>query len=622
MKPLLLCTKLLAFLCAVTLSSAAVAGTWTDRYWPLHDGDVRVFNYSGGQMLVNARALSSTVFEVSFETDEEDGAEIHERTATGIYLSEVHANGKWIKVTFNPDILLFDDALFEIGGTRTTSVTARQSGVSYPATFTVKVARAGTVVVPAGTFVDCRNVTVTEKATVPGQGTVSATTMTAVLAPRAGLIKKRLGNGEWAVLSSGTVGGVDVRQLAGSTGAKVVTQISGSGSVSPDYAGQTLAAGKSYSLTAVPAAGHIFSHWEGSLSGTNPKVTFIAQGDMTIRAVFVPNPFAPLKGLYRGLVREAAGVLPRSTGYLTATVTDRGGYSGALTLGGKRYAFSGLLDATGKGSTVFKAGAPVQAIDLVLDAVSPDDRLGGTVVGQGWTAVIEGDRSTFDGKTTPTPLAGAYTLIFPGSGDSAAHPGGDGYGTALVDLAGNVRFSGVLADGSKVTQAGGVSTTGEWPLYVALSKGQGVLAAWATFAVRPGEDLFGDGAWIKPAALAGSYRAGFSIPITLSGSRYTAPALGNNPLGSSTAEARLQGAYLAGPMEQSVQFDANGKVTNGGPDFGLSMVRTTGLFSGFAAHPAGGKPLVLRGVVLQKSRTARGFFLDQDRSGQVWLGAD
>ena len=198
----------------ILAATAAISGPVTDSYWPLHNGDYKTFVYQKTKELtLDVASAGGNQYEVSFDAgDDGSGYEIHAKTSTGILMEELGVG--WTTVAVDPGIFLMDDTLLQNGGSHTTSTTVSQTGLDdYSATFTIKIAKLGSVTVPAGTFTDCRSFTVTEKATIPGYGKRTATAMTVILAPRVGLIKKLVKSGMWAELSSGMVGGVDVRNV-------------------------------------------------------------------------------------------------------------------------------------------------------------------------------------------------------------------------------------------------------------------------------------------------------------------------------------------------------------------------------------------------------------------------
>ena len=314
-------TLALSFLFA----TAGLAGTWVDRYWPVNNGDYKMFTYgSGKQLTINTYAYGTYqapyYYSVSFDSDDASGTEYHYKTETGIYLDSVKAG--WVSVYLAPDVLLLDDALLQNGGKRVTSTTASQQGTQYPATFTVTIAKAGKVTVPAGTFPDCRNITVTEVAKVPGYGTVKATALTAVLAPNVGIIKKLVKNGVWASLASGTVGGVPISALVPPTHDTFTLRVEGEGTVTPDLAGDRLELGKSYKLTAKPAAGWLFKGWTGGYNSQASVLEFTMQQGLSLVAEFIENPYNP--GSYSGLFSPESGVEFDKAGQITLAVTEKG----------------------------------------------------------------------------------------------------------------------------------------------------------------------------------------------------------------------------------------------------------------------------------------------------------
>jgi pimeloyl-ACP methyl ester carboxylesterase len=69
--------------------------------------------------------------------------------------------------------------------------------------------------------------------------------------------------------------------------APLVVQTNGSGTVNPNYSGQSLEIGRNYTMTAKPAAGWAFAYWSGSFSSTNPVLSFRMAYDLDLTATFV-----------------------------------------------------------------------------------------------------------------------------------------------------------------------------------------------------------------------------------------------------------------------------------------------------------------------------------------------
>ncbi len=205
-------TQQLALISFVLFNSQVLAGCWLNTYWPLNDGDNKTFAYSDGELYLSVADYGYGLYKVGWETVNDSAYEMEQVDGDSLYL--ISAKTGWITITFDPPVLLLDEEMLMSGGTRTTRTTVRQSGVTYPATFTITVTSAGTVTVPAGTYANCLNLTAKETATVPGYGTISQAYMTAIIAPGAGLVRKLVTPNVWAGLASGTVGGVDVMNLA------------------------------------------------------------------------------------------------------------------------------------------------------------------------------------------------------------------------------------------------------------------------------------------------------------------------------------------------------------------------------------------------------------------------
>ena len=367
------------------MGGPANADEWIDRYWPLNSGDTKTFIYNGTDILtIDVFYDGGGLYEIYADSPDGSGSEFHYNDGTGIYLD--HAQVGFINVYNDPPVLLMNDTMLQNGGSATTSTTVTQQGVDYPATYTVSITKAGAVTVPAGTFSDCRNITVTEKATVPGQGTITVKALTAVLAPDVGLIKKvvSLNPTVWAELVSGTVGGTDVEILAtrapvlsvkspvagqriatnnnlvpvmgsfrgyapgmevyyqvnsgawasavvtgtnwsgtvtATPGTNIITALAvdianryspdlnvnfqfvvsallqvatvGKGAISPNYSNALLELGRSYTVTATPAAGFAFTDWTGRVNGdvvltTNKAaLSFLMQSNLSLTATFV-----------------------------------------------------------------------------------------------------------------------------------------------------------------------------------------------------------------------------------------------------------------------------------------------------------------------------------------------
>jgi hypothetical protein len=328
----------------------------------------------------------------------------------------------------------------------------------------------------------------------------------------------------------------------------------------------------------------------------------------------VPNAFAAAAGTYNGLFFDKQGVNPGTSGYLSVKTTGKGAYSGKLQLAGKSYSLKGTLDESGWGTSVInrKGNTPL-TVYLQVDLGGGDALRGGVSDGDGWSD-LQADRQVFNKLSNPTPLAGKYTMLIRG-GNSG--PAGDGTATLTVTPAGAVSLTGMLADGTKITQKVGISREGYWPVHVSLYKGGGVLIGWLQFANELQSDFAGQVVWSKQANPANaSYPAGFITGLGALGSRFSTPVAGHRILNLGAGQLTLSGAQLASPLNLSLSLGDNNLVV-GEAALKLTFSTQAGTFKG-TASPASGA-VSFQGVVLQKANLGGGYFLNANQSGKVEL---
>lgn len=69
-------------------------------------------------------------------------------------------------------------------------------------------------------------------------------------------------------------------------GSSLTLDIASGGQVTPNYQGQSLEVGKTYSMTARAAKGFRFDGWSGSMTNRRPRLTFVMQPDLVLAAQF------------------------------------------------------------------------------------------------------------------------------------------------------------------------------------------------------------------------------------------------------------------------------------------------------------------------------------------------
>jgi hypothetical protein len=211
----------------------------------------------------------------------------------------------------------------------------------------------------------------------------------------------------------------------------------------------------------------------------------------------------------------------------------------------------------------------------------------------------------------PAPRAGNAHLR---SADALCEPGGDAYGSASVDTNGNIRFNGMLGDGTKVTQSAIVSKQAQWAVYIPLYSGQGSQLGWLTFTNQSVCDLEGLLNCVKSAHAATNLcPAGFTNQTDAVGSRYGFTN-GVRALNLTNGVLSLEGGNLPGSLTNAFTLGTN-NVAVGTNGLTLTITNATGLFQGRLTNPATGKIIKLNGVALQKSTAGYGTFLGTNQSG-------
>jgi uncharacterized repeat protein (TIGR02543 family) len=402
----------------------------------------------------------------------------------------------------------------------------------------------------------------------------------------------------------------------------MVLAINGNGTVTPNLNGQLLEIGKSYSLTAVPAAGHLLSNWVGSVYSDKAVLTFVMASNFTITAQFALNPFLTSKGTYNGLFYESSGVLHDSSGFLKLTVTDKGAFSASLVGAGQTVPFSGSFNLEGRlQQAVPRTGKPALLLDLHLGLNSATPQITGTLSDGVWAANYTGDRSLWN--STNNPFKGQYTVLLPGTAEPAVLPAGHGYGAVLVDAAGNLLLNGRSADGQVLSQAVPVSRDGQWPAYVPLYTGKGSILSWLTFTNQGGEPVHGLLSWIKSPQPTPHYAAGFDHELDVVSSGFVPPTT-NRIANLTKIRVIASEGNLARPVTNFVELTWANTIwnTNAGGTFAMTLNKANGLISGSFKVPGTATVRPFYAALLQNRNEAYGYFLGTNQSGQVRIEAD
>lgn len=195
----------------------ARAGSWVDSYWPLHDGDSKALVYilngftQTEDLEVSHNYNDLGDYQVTYSSPDFYAWEYYTEDGTNVWVGGMGSG--WDQLSFDPPIVMANDTILQTGGTVTTYTTAEDFGMYSQLRVNVTISKAGTVVVPAGTFANCLKIVLSGHETVPSELGLSLSS-SAILAPDVGIIKMQLKPNVWAQLVSGTVGGTDVAILA------------------------------------------------------------------------------------------------------------------------------------------------------------------------------------------------------------------------------------------------------------------------------------------------------------------------------------------------------------------------------------------------------------------------
>ena len=297
---------------------------------------------------------------------------------------------------------------------------------------------------------------------------------------------------------------------------QVSIQLNGLGHVTPNLDGKALAPGKTYRLRAIPGPGQIFAGWDGDgFAIASPVLSFVADHPFTVTANFVPSPFPPITGSYRGLFIHTNGVSPDNSGYFALNLRSLGGFSARLSLGGARYGFTGRFDAAGRAFLQVPRGtnAPL-FLDLRVDLTNGTDQVSGTVSDGAWVADLSADRNVFDARFNPARQAGSRPFVLE---TADPNPSAAASGISRIKLNGSTRVRGRLADARPFATFSTLAKNGDYPFYLSLKRGSEILLGWANFPAGPDQTSSGTVLWVSTGT--NGFAAALKVNSAVSSSR-------------------------------------------------------------------------------------------------------
>ena len=414
----------------------------------------------------------------------------------------------------------------------------------------------------------------------------------------------------------------------------------GVGTITRNFTGNVLEVGRSYTVTAVHGTGQVFSNWVGGVTSSSAALSFLMQSNLVLQANFVPNPYIAFQGSYNGLFYPMAGsymttnATGTNTGFIKLSLlSDQGGFSGSLQLGGATLPFSGQFNVQLQSQvSVARWGKTPLALSLQLHAAIYD-----AVMDETWTNVLTGSVTNGDqwvsalcayraATGSSNAYAGLYTLLIEGCNDWGACfgdgdktlPDGDSPAAVKITPAGAITMMGTLADGANISQITAASEQGYWPLYVPLYGGRGFLAGWMVLATDQTSYPL---RWQMPPSVAGHFntngfgqdRQGFLTP-------YLVPPPGQNAVPWTNGIVVMTGGDLPQPADPAQDLQSQVVLSNnlvqvtGGSISNLNLRITVadGLFTGSFVNPVTQRVTSFHGALVADP--------DSD-SGGWWLGS-
>ena len=458
------------------------------------------------------------------------------------------------------------------------------------------------------------------------------------------------GGASSVTLTATNAGGIDseilllmIEEASTSATLTVAVAPANGGRVMAGFSGSTSRdIGLSYTITAVPAPGFVFSSWSGSASGGSPTLVFTMADGFSLQANFMPDPLLTARGVFNGLALADVPI-NGTTGRVKIVIGLGGKFTGKLVLAGIYYPISGAFGVEGSATfgdgkratrALLRQGAATLDLALHLDINGGGHHITGTLSDAGnVVSTIQADHTLFTDaenpvsprRNVPVELTGAYTFLFPPVvADGVVTPKGNGWGRAIVMPNGAVRIAGTLADGTAISSSTVLAQDATLPLYVPLYNNGGAVCGKVSLVSEAGNDVSGNVVWFRPPTPGRPfYPAGWKdgIILGLRGSHFlpTVAAVGRGaaPINVSVT---LSGGNLDADLIASAFLSSAGVTLESAQairGFSLNVNSASGVFSGRFIPPGGRAMETFKGVVLQNQNAAAGFFLGSTESGSI-----
>lgn len=387
------------------------------------------------------------------------------------------------------------------------------------------------------------------------------------------------------------------------TFAPLTVLTSGPGRVSAEFLGTTVRdIGAFLAIAATPIPGTRFIGWSGAVTSTDNPLVLNFTGPATLVANFESLT------IYGGNYTAIAPPDPQRAQLIAfwAAVDSSGAFTGRLVHGSARYPVLGSVSNL-DGTTINiprRSPQPPLLLRVRLALVDGAPTVLATLIDGSSQVELRGFRAAAFAANHSAPYAGRYTFILPPpEGESGPPAFGHGNGVAVVGRNGAATFSGSLGDGRPFAAGCTITENGHVFLAVPLFGGGGYLTGQLDFRDAPGQsDFDGELNWSRPALPTLRYASGFSVGVTILGSRYVAPRAGTNIFAAQTGNVTMSGGDLPFAITTPISFGPGNVVIPGLPANGLQcrLQSGTGLFSGTFLPPGRIASRTFLGVIYQK----------------------
>jgi hypothetical protein len=368
--------------------------------------------------------------------------------------------------------------------------------------------------------------------------------------------------------------------------------------------------GRQLFIRAIPRHGYIFAGWTGDVVSTNNPLYFVMADGMMLQATFVLSPFINCKGKFYGIFASSA---PETNGSWQLQMNAYGRFTATFITAGKRRIVSGALDGAGHWTKTFRDG-----VRITFDQDLTTGSVNGTLEVVNFVAPFSGNKLPVFSPDHPSPLAGAYTLVFQTVANTGgtALPRGAGFATMRITPKGIAKLTGRLADGLAVSAA--IPLSDQNVVSLSSAFGGDYLDGNATFPVQDsGSDLDGTFAWMRSSNTVpgAAWPDGFAATIQVTASHWTKPARGQRVLSAMDATNGAANVVLDGGdavIETTIIVDPRNVAVENPPSpsaLKISASPADGTFHGsfldarFQKHS-------FRGVFLQRQMRGDGYFVD------------